>query len=101
MDIQEVKDINRWNTEKHDSYIGIVLPMFVEAVKGYCGNPFTDENGVESLPGSVRVAVAKWIEFNVLQSGVSGRSQGVSYSYETQVPDSIKMLLQPHRRLKF
>ena len=101
MDLIEVKDILQIKTEKHDSYIGTVLPLFLDAAKEYCNNGFTDSEGTEDIPAGVRLAVAKWIEFNMHTAGVQSRSQGVSYSYSLELPDSVKILLRPHRRVRF
>lgn len=101
MDITEVKNINGITTTKHDSYIATMIPLMEEAVKDYCNNSFLDEDENEVIPGGVKIAIAKWIQFNMLQSGVSSRSQGVSYSYDTEVPESIKTHLRRYRRVKF
>ncbi|MEC5422122.1 phage head-tail connector protein [Virgibacillus sp. C22-A2] len=101
MEVSDVKSILRWKTTKHDDYTTTMLPLMIEAVKDDCNNPFIDENGKESLPGGVQIAVAKWIEYNTNQAGVTGRSQGVSYSYDVNVPDSIKSFLRPYKRLRF
>lgn len=101
MDVTQVKDINNWTTTKYDGYIATVLPGFIAATKSYCGQTFEDSNGIESIPADVEIAIAKWVELNTLQAGVNSRSQGVSYSYDTSIPGSIKSLLRPHRRLKW
>ena len=100
MDTETVKAILQIKTEKHDTYISVVLPLFVGTVKEYCGQTFTID-GVELLPSGVQIAIAKWIEYNMQTAGVAGRSQGVSYSYSTELPGSIKTLLKPHRKLRF
>lgn len=102
MEITEVKNILGITTTKHDTYLATVVPLFTEAAQDYCNNPFTDESGAEALPGGVKIAIAKWCQLNMNQSGLKSRSMGeVSYSYDLTIPDTIKGLLRPHRRLKF
>lgn len=101
MEVTEVKSILNWKKEKYDEYIKTMLPLMTEAVKEYCNNPFIDDDEKENIPSGVRVAIAKWIEYNTIQSGVTSKNQGVSYSFDGNIPDNIKTLLRPHRRVKF
>lgn len=104
MDIEEVKRIlgvPESNT-RYDEYLTTVVPLFVEHVKAYCNRSFTDEDGVEDLPGGVKIAVAKWAESNMQKSGLRSRTTGqVSYTYDTDIPDSIRKMLAPYRRLSW
>lgn len=100
MDTETVKGILQIKTEKHDSYIGIVLPMFIQAVKTKCNNKFLNSDGVESIPEDVKIAIAKWIQLNMHIAGVQGRSQGVSYSYSTEIPETILALIRPYKKLR-
>lgn len=101
LDVTEVKAILNWKRDKYDKYVETMLPLMIEAVEDYCNNQFIDEDGKKDIPAGVKVAIAKWIEYNTIQSGVTSRSQGVSYNYDGNIPDNIKTLLRPHRRMKF
>lgn len=101
MEVTTVKNILGITTTKHDTYLNEVTPLFVETAKSYCNNDFLNDDGVEVLPGAVKIAIAKWIEYNMHTAGVSGRSQGISYSYDTNVPDGIKALLKAYRRVSW
>lgn len=104
MEIEEVKRILGIpeSDTRHDRYLETVVPLFVEHSKAYCNRPFTDEEGKEDLPGGVRIAVAKWAENNMRKSGLRARTMGeVSYTYDTDIPDSIRGMLVPYRRLSW
>jgi hypothetical protein len=102
MTTEEVKDILGVTTTKHDTYFNTVVPLFDEAAKDYCNNSFLNDDGVEELPGGVKVAIAKWCEYNMNKAGLKHWTMGeVNYIYDTTIPDSIKDLLKRHRRLKF
>lgn len=90
-----------WKNDKHNDYVETMLPLMIEAVKDYCNNPFKDDDGKENIKGGAKIAVAKWIEYNTIQAGIESRSQGVSYSYSIDIPDSIKTLLRPYKRVRF
>jgi hypothetical protein len=98
MNLQEVKDILAKTDTKHDGYIDTVIPLYIDFVKEYCNNQFL---GSAELPGGVKLAVAKMIEFNLNKSGISSSSFGeVSYSYSLDFPASILRLLQPYSRIR-
>jgi hypothetical protein len=98
MDIQQVKNILGITTDKHDTYLSMVIPLFVEQASDYCNQSFDEKN----LPGGVQLYVAKAIEFNMGSATIKGRSMGnVSYSYNTELPESITKLLRPYRKLRF
>jgi hypothetical protein len=101
MDVTTVKNILGITTTKHDTYLTKVIPLIVEYAKDECYQDFLDDDGVEQLPGGVKVFVAKAIEYNMNTAGVTSRSQGVSYSYDTDFPKSIMRFLSPYRRLKW
>lgn len=100
MEITEVKNILGITTSKHDAYLTAVIPLFIDTIKTTCNNEFIVD-GSEQLPGAMKIAVAKWAEFNMHTAGVNSRSQGVSYSYDTDVPDSIMKLIRPFKKVKF
>lgn len=98
MDIQEVKDILQIKHTNQDKYIQQMLPLTIQFAKDYCGTDFL-VNGVETLSSGVKIAIAKMIEFYMLQSGVA--SQGISRlstSFQTDIPLSILVLLKQYRK---
>lgn len=97
MDIQSVKNMLGITTSKHDAYLTEVIPLFIEHAKFECNNTFND-----GLPAGVKLYVAKAIEHNMGPSNLRARSMDtVSYTYETDLPSSVKRLLAPYRRLRF
>lgn len=102
MNIAEVKALLGITTSKHDDYLDAVVPIFIEDAKAKTNNDFTDENGVETLPGPVRLYVAKACEYNMQSAGLKSRSMGeVSYSYQTEFPEAINGLLKRYKRVRF
>jgi Phage gp6-like head-tail connector protein len=101
MDITTVKNMLQITTNQHDEYIAEMLPTFIEQAKDYCNNSFL-VNGVEVLPGGVKLYVAKAIEFSMHPSNLRSRTMGeVSYTYEVDVPRSITKYLSPYRKVRF
>lgn len=101
MEITAVKNLIGLNTEKHDGYLTEITPILVDFAKEHCNNPF-EKDGEESLPGPVRLFVAKAAQYNMNPAGVTGRSMGgASYSYELDFPESIMKLLRPYKRVRF
>ncbi|MFT0800368.1 phage head-tail connector protein [Bacillus swezeyi] len=100
MDVQTIKTMLGIATSKHDAYLEEVIPLFIEFAKDYCNNKFL-VNEEEKLPAGVKLFVAKAIEFNMAPSNLSARSMGdVSYSYETELPETVMRHLKPYRRLR-
>jgi hypothetical protein len=98
VNLNEVKDILGISDYKQDGYIDTTIPLYIDFVKEYCNNQFL---GSEELPGGVKLAIAKMIEFNLNKSGVSSSAFGeVSYSYSLDFPASILRLLQPYARIR-
>jgi Phage gp6-like head-tail connector protein len=87
---------------KHDQYINTSVPLLIEFAQEDCNNSFTDEFGVLSLKGGMKLFLAKCIEYNLnSKAGQSSRTFGeVSYSYDTNFPPSILKFLEPYRRIK-
>jgi hypothetical protein len=100
--INEIKSL--LDTEivlKHEQYINTSIPLLIEFAQEDCNNSFTDEYGVLSLKGGLKLFIAKCIEYNLNKAGVSSRNFGeVSYSYDTSFPPSILKFLEPYRRVK-
>lgn len=101
MDIQNVKNMLGIYTDKHDAYLAEVMPLFIELAKEKCNNSF-QVDGAESLPAGVKLYVAKAIEHNMGDSTLKGRTMGsITYSYETELPQSITKHLAPYKRVRF
>ncbi|MDR4249024.1 phage head-tail connector protein [Bacillus pumilus] len=95
MDIQQIKRMIGMTTGKHDDYLSEVVPIFVEYASDFCKNKFD----VDDLPAGVKIFVAKAVEFNMKPAGLASRSMGdVSYSYDTDFPETIAKHLYPYRR---
>jgi hypothetical protein len=83
-------------SDKHDTYLSEMIPLLIEYSEDYCNRKF------DELPAGVRIFVAKSCEFNLGDSRLSSRSMDtVSYSFNTEVPQSIKSYLRPYRRVSF
>ncbi|MGX2958041.1 phage head-tail connector protein [Peribacillus sp. JNUCC 23] len=101
MDIQSVKNMLGIKTNKHDNYLMEVVPLFVDQAKDYCNNSFKVD-GQEVLPAGVKLYVAKAIEHNMGDSTLKGKTMGsISYSYETELPQSITKYLSPYKKVRF
>jgi Phage gp6-like head-tail connector protein len=103
MTIEEVKSLLRITTNDKDDFLSAVLPLAVEYVKEECNNSFLDENGVEVLPGGIKMAIAKLCEHYMRESGVQSESlsrHSVTYSVDG-IPKDIMKLLRPYRKVKF
>ena len=97
--VDQVKRILGIKNNKHDDYIEEMVPILIEYAREYCNNPLITE---ETLPGPVRLFVAKAIQFNMNPAGLSSRSMGgASYSYDTDFPESILRQLRSYRRVRF
>ena len=101
MDLQNVKNMLQFNTDKHDSYLLEVIPLFIDQAKEYCNNTFM-KDGKEELPSGVKLYIVKAIEYNMKPVTLKGKTMGeVSYSYETELPKSIMKYLAPYRKVRF
>lgn len=103
MDIQEVKDILGITTDKHDVYLGTVIPLFEEKIKKRANNRFVNSQGVEELPIDLQHTLAKWIQWDMTSKpGLESRRMGeVSYNYDNEFPDFVKKDIAPHRKVRF
>lgn len=101
--IKEIKLINGEQGTGKDEYYRAMLPIIFDEVKEHCNNTFGEtESGPPALPGGVKLFMAKAIQFNENKAGLKGRSMGsVSYSYETEFPESLYKYLRPYRKVKF
>lgn len=104
LDVDEIKGILNIQDSTHDDYIMTMLPLIFEDVMVQTNNNFGGllTDGTIRIPGGVKIYMAKTIEQNLNQAGLKSRSMGsVSYSYDTEVPENVKRLLRPYKRLKF
>lgn len=100
MDIQRVKRLLNIKNDKHDEYLTEMVPLLVEFAKDECHNPFIDKDGNESIPSGVMIFVAKAAQFYMTNSGLTGRSMDtVSYSFATELPQTILKSLNPYRKM--
>ncbi|WP_162920113.1 phage head-tail connector protein [Paenisporosarcina cavernae] len=103
-EIEEIKGILQWTDTKHDVYLQTMMPMIFEDVQIQTNNDFGGilEDGTIRIPGGVKIYMAKVIEMNMQKASLKSRSMGsVSYSYNLEVPESVKRLIRPYRRAKF
>ncbi|MDP1419235.1 phage head-tail connector protein [Peribacillus simplex] len=101
MDKEIVKQLAGITTSKHDAYIDVAIPLFLEFIQEHCNNDFTNDLGVVTVKGGIKIAIAKMIEFNMNKVGQKTRTFGdVAYSFDTDFPPSIMRLLQPYNRIR-
>jgi len=103
MDIQQVKDLLRMNTDKHDVYLANAIPLFEEKIKARANNRFRNSEGKEELPLDLQHTLAKWIQWDMnTNQGLEARTMGeVSYNYDNEFPDFVKRDIAPYRRVRF
>ncbi|SFJ83176.1 head-tail connector protein [Thermoflavimicrobium dichotomicum] len=102
MTVDEVKALLRISGTQHDSYLSVILPMAKEFVTTYCNREFKDDQGAESFPDGVKIAIAKICEFHMKQSGVQSETLARhSVTYSNEYPSEIKTILNNYRRPKF
>lgn len=102
-DVTAIKGIMGQTDSSKDEYIKLMLPLLLESVMAYTNNNFDiTAEGSMRIPGSVKIYIAKAIERNTMQTGLKSRSMGsVSYSYDTSIPDELKDLLKPFKKVRF
>ena len=117
MNTQDIKHILEIDHTDHDNYIRKMIPLTIDVIKNYTKNDFmvanpdydpsrpissTNKRKIEKFEGGVEIAVAKIIEFYMLESGVQSETiSKVSTSFATDLPKSILDLLKPYKRMKF
>lgn len=103
MTVDEVKTLLRISGTQYDDYLNIVLPLAKEYVIDYCNQEFKDDQGNESFPGGVKLAIAKMCEFHMMkQAGVQSESLArYSVTYSSEYPSEVKTILNNYRRPKF
>jgi hypothetical protein len=100
MDIQRVKKLIGIKNDKHDEYLTEIVPLLVDFAKDECHNSFVDKDGNENIPSGVVIFVAKAAQFYMTNTGLASRSMDtVSYSFATELPETILKNLNPYRKM--
>ncbi|WP_081787944.1 phage head-tail connector protein [Sporolactobacillus terrae] len=96
--LQQIKTLTGLNDDTKDAYLNTVIPLIVEDAQEQCNNTFD----INNLPAGIIRYLAKVIEFDMGDSRLKSRSLGnVSYSFNTELPDSVTRLLRPYKRVRF
>lgn len=108
MTIEEVKALLRINHTNDDAYLTAILPDLIEFVEIYCNRQFRDEDRNISLPGGLKLAIAKMCEHHMRESGVVSETlarHSVTYSTSGQgtcgYPGDIMTILRNYKWVKF
>lgn len=100
--LSEVKTLLSITDSSKDSVITALIPIVEEFVIRYCNNDFKNSEGVTSFPAGLKLPVAQLIKFQLEYKGVSGESIGdYSVSFFGNIPDGIRSMLKPYKKLKF
>lgn len=85
-----------------DDLIEAMIPIVEDFVKRYCNDEFTDGEGVTSFPGGLKLPAAQLIGYQLEFKGVAQESIGdYSVSYFANIPDGVKAMLKPYKKLRF
>lgn len=99
--IEKVKTRLQITSGKYDQYLSEVAPDWLEWVKEETNNSFT-VNGEEKIPGPIIQFVAKASQYSMVKAGIKSKSMGsVSYSFDSELPDNLKELYRPYKKVKF
>lgn len=100
--LAEVKTLLSITDSSKDTLITALIPIVEDFVTKYCNDDFTDEDGVTSFPAGLKLPTAQLIKFQMDYKGVSSESIGdYSVSFFGNIPDGIKSMLRPYKKLKF
>lgn len=95
--VSDVKILAGIKTDEHDDFIETYCAVCFDWIKAYCNNEFT-----KGVPKAVELFMAKALNLNMTPVHLKARSMGtVSYTYNTEYPESVLSLLTPYRRVKF
>lgn len=87
---------------KKDALITVLIPIVEDFIKMHCNDDFTDEDGVTSYPAGLKLPAAQLIKYQMEYKGVSGESVGdYSVSFLSNIPDGIKSMLRPYKKVRF
>lgn len=96
--LDQLKKILGISDDSRDDYLNIMIPLVVDDVQEQCNDTFD----VNNLPSGIIRYLAKVLEFEMGDSRLKSRSMGnVSYSFNTELPDSVTKLLRPYKRVRF
>lgn len=99
MDAKDVKLLNQIplsNTD-NDEEINALINLYKPMADDYCNQNFD----INNLPSGVKKFIADCIKYGST-GNIASRSMGtVSYSYVTNIPDSMYQPLKPYRKLSW
>ncbi|WP_194747584.1 phage head-tail connector protein [Staphylococcus chromogenes] len=98
MDALDVKMLNgtRIDDVSNDDVINKLILAYKQVAEEYCNQVFDDP-----LPGGVKKFIAECIKYGA-SGNIASRSMGtVSYTYVTDVPNSMYKYLKPYRKLRW
>lgn len=99
MDAQDVKLLNQLpldNTDNDETFEQLIK-LYKPLADDYCNREFNSDN----LPSGVKKFIADCIKYGST-GNIASRSMGtVSYSYVTDIPNSIYKSLGPYRKLSW
>jgi Phage QLRG family, putative DNA packaging. len=81
-----------------DDWLKIMIPLLIDQVGEQCNNSFD----INDLPSGMVLYLEKAVEFNMSDVRLKSRSMGnVSYTFNTEFPVSVTILLRPYKRMRF
>lgn len=99
MDAQDVKLLNQLplnNTEHDDTFLKLIA-LYKPLADDYCNQSFD----IKNLPSGVKKFIADCIKYGS-NGNIASRSMGtVSYSFVTDIPDSMYKPLKPYKKLSW
>jgi hypothetical protein len=103
MELEQAKllaEIPLENT-KHDAFIKAKIPILLGVARDYCNKTFMIGD-VEVLPAGVQKYVGEAIKYDLRNTGLKSRQMGnVTYSFDTNYPDTVTKNLGPYRALRW
>lgn len=84
--------------DSKDEWLKVMIPELIDQAGEQCNNTFD----MNDLPAGMTLYLEKAIEFNMSDVRLKSRSMSnVSYSFNTELPDSVTKLLRPYKRVRF
>lgn len=99
MDAQDVKLLNQLplNNNEHDDTFLKLIELYKPLADDYCNQSFD----IKNLPSGVKKFIADCIKYGS-NGNIASRSMGtVSYSFVTDIPDSMYKPLKPYKKLSW
>lgn len=99
MDAQDVKLLNQMplTDTENDETINRLIELYKPLADDYCNQTFNPDN----LPSGVKKFIADCIKYGS-NGNIASRTMGtVSYSFVTDIPDSMYKPLKPYRKLRW